>query len=292
MYENQIHQIANILAINLQRVKRTGILEGTLGVALFLYEYSRKFGYDSYSIIADNIVEYTIDNYLSKSERQFSFGVFGIGWTMHTLKENRFIEIDKEAFSDIDKLANLRYSNFDVIGDLNAIFPLFSLGLYCIKQENEGLIEKAISALDVVKTVLEEKDYNACYVISIIYFLQQCLKRNLSEKRCKDLLNHFLGIISIIIKKRKYNRSDIYIMQKLLAGNILLKELFPIEVDYLKDVYCNWQTVIYMDEVRIDGLLQVEELEFYMKSIECDIPDSFLGLNGLSSLGLNLIRKM
>ncbi len=291
MYEKQISQIANILAINLQMVKRTGIVEGSLGIAIFLYEYSSFSGHDSYAKMADEIIEYSIDKYLPKTERPFSFGIYGFGWALHYLEEKGYIELEEDAFSDIDKLTLLKYSQYDMISDTKAPFPLFSLGLYCIKQNNNILKEKSVDALKIIKSEKKLEEYDACYVMSIIYFLRKCINLNIKKEECLIYLNYYLEIIIRIVKKGNFRGKDVYIMQKMLPLNDITKEIQSLKVDSIKDVFCNWQTVIYSDLVEIDRQISLEALDDYMKGITCDLPDAFLGLNGLSSLGINLIRK-
>lgn len=292
MHEKYISRIANILSINLQRVKRTGIVEGSLGIAMFLYEYSRISGYDSYSRMADEIVEYSIEKYLPKADRPFSYGIYGFAWAIHTFEERGFIELEENAFSDIHKLTSLKYSKYDVENDMRAPFPLFSLGLYSAKRGDDSIKERAVDALEVVRSELKAEECDACYILSIIYFLRECLNHNFKIDDCRSLLDYYLDVVKIVVKNRKFSRNDVFIMKKILPLNNITDDIRFLEVDSLENIYCNWQTVLYSDLVEIDRNIPVGVLDAFMKRIACDIPDEHIGLNGLSSLGINLIRTM
>jgi len=101
MKDNTLMQIANVLSVNVQKLPSPGLLEGKMGVAIFLYHYARYSGRKAYAKLADNLMSEIIES-MSGHQISFASGLSGIGWGIkHLLKEN-FIEGDENILEELD----------------------------------------------------------------------------------------------------------------------------------------------------------------------------------------------
>jgi len=101
MKDNTLMQIANVLSANVQKLPSPSLLEGKMGVAIFLYHYARYSGRTAYAKLADNLMSEIIES-MSGHQISFASGLSGIGWGIkHLLKEN-FIEGDDNILEDLD----------------------------------------------------------------------------------------------------------------------------------------------------------------------------------------------
>ena len=67
------------------------------------------------------------------------------------------------------------------------------------------------------------------------------------------------------------------------------KKNHEIDFDLLYDVYMNWQTIVYKDFMTIEEALPEETLNSFLYSFNMKVPQTLLSLDGISSLGINLI---
>ena len=100
MKDRILMQIANCLSINVQKMKSSGLLEGKMGAAIFLYNYARYSGRTSYCDLADNFIDVIICN---TPEHQISLpeGLSGIGWGIKHLMREQFIEGDDDLLENL-----------------------------------------------------------------------------------------------------------------------------------------------------------------------------------------------
>ena len=101
MKDQTLLQIANSLSVNVQRLTSPGLLEGKMGVAVFLYHYAKYSGRVAYGYQADSLMDEIIAS-VSDTQLSFSNGLSGIGWGIrHFLKEN-FIRADDDLLTYLD----------------------------------------------------------------------------------------------------------------------------------------------------------------------------------------------
>lgn len=288
-----IHQLANILAINYQRIALPGITEGVLGVAMFLYKYSQKYRITSYGHIADDIVGYVVDNHVKKMNRSFALGLYGVGWALKRFEDEKYVELDEKCLDDITKLLNLKYNSYDYIADVSVEeYPLFSMGLYAVACNDFLLFEKVLSNAEFICENIRTNKPNMTFLLSVIYCLKKISLHSKYTNHCDELLTVLINAAELLFDKGEFSAKDAYIIQGLLKGTNLEYKARCIEIDMLEDVYCNWQTIIYADIISVSNPLSNETISNFMNKIKCDIPQSILGLNGLSSFGINLLNTM
>ena len=91
MKDTILMQIANGLSANVQRLTGSGLLEGKLGIAIYLYRYARYSGYTGFKHFADNLIDEVITG-ISERDISFATGLSGIGWGINCLMQEQLIQ--------------------------------------------------------------------------------------------------------------------------------------------------------------------------------------------------------
>jgi len=171
--------------------------------------------------------------------------------------------------------------------DLECNTPVFSLGLFCCKKCNKKILENIISYLE---SILSET-LCLCYINSIIYFLLCCIRDQRENQQCQLLLDKFITMANKIIKKEMCNSKDVIALKLILSKNTSENITGCLNTDILNDVYLNWQTVVYNDMMCKKSSLNLSEINKYIDQIECNVPSDSISLNGIASLGINLMQQ-
>lgn len=288
MNKTILKRIANSLALNIQQTPMIGLLEGNLSMALYLYHYAKSNNLKSYSDMADSILDYTIEHYLKNVDRSFSSGLYGIGWTIWYMKRHCFVEISDDTFDDFETIVKQPYSSIDIDQDLNTKFPVFSKGLYCVQSGKPENFEYALKAIDIIREYKEKTLFTSCYLNSIIYVLKRIEESN-CEKRNLDLNKAFL--YSVIQETPSIYTNDdynLYIAKQMnptLFQQVELSDKFNI----LECGYMNWQSIIYKKYVNLPDLHLSMPDNMLIDDIINNASISRMSLNGIASLGINLI---
>jgi hypothetical protein len=174
---NRLQRIANVLLINSSFIDNPGLLNGKMGIAIFLYNYSRYLGSRIFTDYANELIDEIYQDLNINTPLDFANGLTGIGWGIEYLVKNSFVEADTdEALSEID---NLVYRN-----SLNRPFllendkDLFGYGIYYIARlrvrENDDdnlntLFKKQhlIYLTDDVERILTQKEYLKFNIVSL-----------------------------------------------------------------------------------------------------------------------------
>ena len=101
MKNNILMQIANGVSANVQKLTSPGLLEGKMGVAVFLYHYARYAGQTTYNHLADCLVDEIIES-MEVSQVSCANGLSGIGWGIKYLMKAHFIKSDDEVLEELD----------------------------------------------------------------------------------------------------------------------------------------------------------------------------------------------
>lgn len=114
-----------------------GLLDGRMGMSMFLYDYSRKMNSDAAQHVADNLVEKAWE-YVHLTNLTYSFyhGRAGVAWALSELGRKGFLEIDDELNSyiiptDAYVLKHQR-AMIPVIIDIES--ELFITGIYMVSR--------------------------------------------------------------------------------------------------------------------------------------------------------------
>lgn len=292
MYNKYLQRIANTICLNFQHIDRIGLIHGHLGIIMFLYYYSRFSNQKEYIQNADGLLDYFFSEVAPHAERSFSNGIYGIGWCIKYLSRKGLIEMDKETLSDYDLVASYEWSEMETEEDFEADISLFSKGIYCSDMENDSLVRNAINVLKKTIDTVEATKYKLTYVNSCLYFLAKCKTVNKYCGECKYILNDLSIIITQCIDKGDYLPQDVYIFNRLALIMNLNIQIPETKNDLLNDVFLNWQTVVYGDIINIDDIVSDTIIEKYIdEKTQFPIGEN-LALNGMSALGINIIRYL
>lgn len=287
MYDKYINQLANILMLNCQKVSGRGLLNGSLGIAMFFYHYSHFVEDKRYADFADGILNDTINVELNKETWNFANGYLGIGWCMKYLSKYHFVKLQSDSLAEIEGMLTKKLGD-DIGLDLSKSNSVFAIGLFAVGMD-DNVVSKVLH--DLYCLLQNPVPISLCYLNSVIYFLNR-LSKNLSKSvlaknvtcRVKELLDKFDFEINAPYR-------DIYMFNRLCSPFGVEKMQAKKPMDVLDDVYMNWQTIAYSCMPSASDVLPIELLEQYLERITCDVPYGKLSLDGLASLGINLIVR-
>jgi hypothetical protein len=305
-----LQTIANTLYINRYRVKQEGLLNGKMGVAIYLYHYARYCGHSAYETLADDFIDELMSNKMNGVRHSdFSCGIAGLVWGFSYLIENRFMEIEDDTIlSDLEplllknipaKAATKKIENID----------LFGVGLYYtskFRQQPAG--ENGMAALNALlkkcRIVLSEYKsspaFDIKYVNFLLYFLTEMTKHRIKEKAAFDLL---ADIRAVLLKQTDYSiygEEDIYILQKNLEQ---LRSLASKKGEWdciqpqlpqssSSGLRCfSWQNFIYFSfgDMPITDSLLDEAAAFVEGRLGCLLDSDFTLSGKLLNVGLGLL---
>lgn len=189
MEKNKVLQkIANTLYITTQGVSSIGLITGRMGIALFLYRYSRLSSNADYNSLADALLDTIYPRLYKNTPKFFAEGITGIGWALNYLMQENYVEADNNILEEVDEVIR-KMDKKDFAADLSEEIPLFSKGIYLLarnlKEDFIGCayeLESFLSSISVDNLPYE-------YIQSIRYFLLRMEADNIEEDRCKALLN-------------------------------------------------------------------------------------------------------
>lgn len=288
MYNKYLGYIANIICLNYQHIPCTGLIRGHLGAVIFLYHYAKYSGIIEYEKKADGLLDYVLTNIAPNANKAFSYGIYGIGWCLKYLAQKGFIEIDQETLSDYDLVASYGWSRFETEEDLLSEIPLFSKGIYCSDAVDETIIR---NTSEVLKETIDKYTINKLsYLNSCLYFLAKCKDGNRIGKEQEEILSRIMAIVNECLSTPDYSAQDLFIL-KMLAQKMDMDINIPeFNVEYLRDIFLNWQTIVYEDVIHIRNIICLSDMGKYIEdNIETTF-DNNLSLTGLSALGINVIR--
>jgi hypothetical protein len=256
--------IANTLYINQHWIKHIGLLNGKMGIAIYLYHYARYSKHHIYEEIADDFIDDVIDNKTSNIRHpNFPGGISGLAWGFTYLIENKFIEIEDD--SVLDDLEAYLLNNIPAKIPIKTpeLIRLFGNGLYYVaKMKRQTINEKDVIAIKTLQKkcryIIKECEANAVFDIkyfnSLLYFLTETAKNKINKKTASSLLP-IIG--DILLGQSDYSicdEEDIYILRKNIEQVRLLtskKDVWnQIESKLPHKIVCglssfNWQNFIY-----------------------------------------------
>ncbi|RPI74231.1 MAG: hypothetical protein EHM47_04185 [Ignavibacteriales bacterium] len=100
---NRLSYIADFLLVNGDFVDILGLFSGKMGIAIFLYQYSRYKGNKKFENHAGWMIDEIYKNINSKTPVDFEEGLMGIGWGIEYLVRNAFVVTNTdETLAEID----------------------------------------------------------------------------------------------------------------------------------------------------------------------------------------------
>lgn len=299
---NILKQIANTIYINHQHIEQPGLLNGNMGITLFLYLYSRYTASYQYEILADELIDSIYSKMNKKTDVSFANGLGGIGWGFEFLKKQGFIEMDDEVLEEIDTAIYDRPIE-EMLKEVDDEIPLYTEGIYYF-MHNSGSKKEQKICIDLSELLIkmEDKTVPVTYLNSILYsilWLQHC---QIENKTLADLLSLASVHIYRSLQANYYDTASLYILKN-LVNNIterLSNKTSFIELSTFTgkrggkindtNLYFNWQNVIYMKELK-KQLQQKDDniLSILLRDKIMNLDSKNLSLSGIAGLGINLM---
>ena len=105
LIEQKLAEIAVFLEKNKEAINEPGLLSGKLGVALFLFQYSRLSNNSFYEELASTLIDEAFDSIETVNTIDFDKGLTGIGWGIEYLIQNGFVDGDSnEILEELDNV--------------------------------------------------------------------------------------------------------------------------------------------------------------------------------------------
>lgn len=289
MYKKQIIKIANILAINYQRLSSYGLVSGYLGIALFYFLYSRYIQSETHKKMAENILESIISHKNNKMPRTFSNGLYGLGWTLKYLIKNHYINADDNALKMFDAMASGLYSEVEYQHDQKDDFSTYSKGLYSSLLTKTDLQNRTFKNLELYLNKFDITDMKLSYLISVLYFVLKYETNFKNKSKVYPVKRKLILLINQAIVFNNYTNQDLYILSSFIVKFNINIELQSCKFDLIKDVLMNWQTVVYKDVVSVDYNIDAEYLDKIIAETNPREYPRIISIEKLCSLGINLI---
>jgi len=130
-------------------------------------------------------------------------------------------------------------------------------------------------------------DLDLPYINSLIFVLKKISTNKSYKTICEKYMAKAYKIGEKIILSNNCDKMHVFVFANLSQE---YKKNHEIDFDLLYDVYMNWQTIVYKDFMTIEEALPEETLNSFLYSFNMKVPQTLLSLDGISSLGINLIR--
>lgn len=288
MYKSQLQQIANILNVNCQRAGEFGLLKGKLGIAIFFYHYARFSKEKYYEEIADVLLDDSVNNAKRQKSISFSNGILGLGWCLKYLEKNSFIELENDMLNPIIQIAKHESESQAVMRDLKNDIPSMSKGLFLtIDVIDDNIINNCLKDVKWCLECSNINDLDLPYINSLIFVLKKISTNKSYKTICEKYMAKAYKIGEKIILSNKCDMKHVFVFANLSQE---YKKTHKIDFNILYDIYMNWQTVVYNDYINIEEALSEDNLDSFLNSYKEKVPQTSLSLDGISSLGINLIR--
>lgn len=291
LYAPCIQQIGNILTANVQRIEKTGLIYGHIGVMLFMYHYARFTGISQFEDSAESIFDFFIEDHMKKMRRTFFDGLYGVGWAIKYLINHHFVETDDDTLKEYDLIASQRYTYADIIIDTQCDVPVFSKSLYCWDLKNPKAAADALILIQFLTSNDNKEELNTGFLNSVMYFLMHCQSNKQYESQCKNLLKPLKDKYKTAIENGLYEPIDILLLNELQKFDLIKVTTPKVKIDPL-NVFSSWQSIVYEKLTKDMEVPSVLDIQAYIDAINLNMSTKQLSLQGLSALGINLIQRV
>jgi hypothetical protein len=295
--EKELQRIANTLVLYSYHINQTGLLNGKIGIVLFLYRYADYSGYVHYREFADKLLD-EILNSVGHTSSDFENGLSGIGWAINLSIKNGYVDGDPDdVLQDVDKrvFSNLKY---------NPDTSIFGQGIYLLgrlkdNRYDTGLERHIANYLDLcINGIKEYKGQTSLYHLnSILSFLIAIEKRKGHESGVNSMRKLLPDVLKKVFSGRTFDDADLYIFNRMMEEveserknkwkNILLfKPLEPLkEPDTETLIKISWQEDLYFGNSRLRKMPPEEISRFINNKQESLTINDFLFPKGLAGFG-------
>ncbi|HBL34742.1 MAG TPA: hypothetical protein DDZ96_13150 [Porphyromonadaceae bacterium] len=216
--KKELQRIANTLVLYSYHANCNGLLDGKMGIILFLYRYADYSGCKYYREFSDKLLDKVLAS-ITHVSSDFENGLAGIGWVVNYLIKRGLIDgAPNEVLQDVDKNV---FSNYRC----NPSVSLFGQGIYLIERlkdnpSNTDFEKHVVECLDFCHKGM--KEYNGpvslYHINSLLFFLLK-IEVFLSEEVKIDSIKKLLfERLNIAFRDKIYDDVDLYIFKRLLDG--------------------------------------------------------------------------
>lgn len=295
MNKPHLIQIANTLLINIQYNNKDGLLKGKLGIALFLYHFSRYIKKDSYNDFSDGLIDF-IDNLDKDKIKNFHEGLTGIGWGIDHLIKNKFVKANDDILNEIDELISEMSGN-DFIEEMQLDIPIFSKGLYFLQRNLSDQIYKTLlQCYDLLNT--NNLKIPLSYSNSIFYVVNKVINNHddLSEL-CNSIIDKLYPVIlAELTDNTPY--SDIYTLKrniKNLDSPDKQNKWFHLTNGKNQTIpsllETGWINFIYTYDNDTDIHMSKSQIQELIDNVWNSDPNDLCLYNGLTGIGFELLKN-
>lgn len=140
--DTHLQRIVNVLLLNASFIPNHGLLNGKMGIAIFIYHYARYTKNAIYTCYAGELIDEIYEEINKNTPIDFADGLTGIGWGIEYLAKNGFVEADTDkALAEID--ATISQVITEGVWDNLTLQHLADCGYYFIsrlKEKDSGKI--------------------------------------------------------------------------------------------------------------------------------------------------------
>jgi len=218
--------IADILLESGMQVKDFGLVNGKMGISVFLFHYARYSGNLMYKDYAVALIEEIQQQTYDSNHYNYAHGLAGVGIGIDYLAQNDFITVGKDILDDFDD--KLRYVTFsDCFGDFSLYTGLTGYGRYWQSRvgrtDTDVLMNQILDAISKKITKLDEKDQFDvfCFLFDLNHLSLYSQRTRWMLHSCKQYCNH----IANCIPEMSFPRLGYTISGKMIRKYLLNKYL-------------------------------------------------------------------
>lgn len=133
-FKEKISQLAQILNDKSHEIEDIGLLNGRMGIVLFLYYYARFSGEETFKEKGFQLIEGIFDQIeTSEVPHTFCEGLAGIGWGLNHLIKQGFIEADiDDILAELDQFSSEVISRYIEDSNFDYLQGAVGIGLYLL----------------------------------------------------------------------------------------------------------------------------------------------------------------
>lgn len=221
-----LRQIANTIVANLANTVPIGLFDGKLGLALFLYKYSRYSASQNYEDIASDLLDDMFEGLKLNMSPSAIDGIASIGYGLTILLKECFLESDpdEDVLRDVDEVLLNRVKP-SLMQEVRFPIPLYSSGIYLLsrlpysdkeveKRWTDQVVENAIDF--VHQGVKRGKVVPKLSLLnSMLYVFKQMRETNpMYSERLEQLLAELLDMSAQAIRSKDYQELDVLLLKQ------------------------------------------------------------------------------
>jgi len=273
----QLNNMVNLIIQKSEFCPHNGLLNGKMGLCVFLYHYARFTNDQTISALAEDLVNSVYDQIAKTRLHGLENGITGIAWGLHHLAVNNFVEADlDDVLHDADKIYtnNVEQSG----GFLNDEW--FGIGLYVLLRLKSNNIEKWMATIQILIKHLRRqlllsrfmdfsiKIYRSKTLASMLLVFTEIYKMGICRQEIESIFSEINQSI-IFSHKEEKNMLDKKLLEqimleteKIISAFYIPKELniFPIEQMTMMELNSYYLNNLIFNKIQISDDLLTQKI--------------------------------